>query len=147
MKLEIELVPKTCFGKNLRNLMDKSDWDVLRRDTYYAFGYKCGICLEGGQLHCHEIWEYDEDNRIQRLKGFIALCPLCHRVKHYGHTMMLAEKGELDLIEVVEHFMKVNECTHEEFLRHRAVASLVWKRRSKFNWALDLGKYKEWIEI
>lgn len=147
MKLEIELVPKTCFGKNLRNLMDKSDWNILRRDTYYAFGYKCGICLADGKLNCHEIWEYDEDNYTQRLVGFIALCDLCHRVKHYGLAMMMAEKGQLDIFKVIEHFMKVNECSHEEFLRHRAIASLDWKRRSKHSWTLDLGKYKDWIGI
>lgn len=35
------------------------------------------------RLECHEVWEYDEENSIQRLSKLLALCTPCHRVKHW----------------------------------------------------------------
>jgi hypothetical protein len=34
-------------------------------------------------LECHEDWEYDETAHIQRLARLVALCSLCHQVKHW----------------------------------------------------------------
>lgn len=36
------------------------------------------------RLECHEVWEYDEENSIQRLSGLLALCTWCHKVKHWS---------------------------------------------------------------
>ena len=92
LKLKIELVPKTSWYSNLRGKMSEKGWDNVRKKTYATFNYKCGICGSNeGQLHCHEIWEYDDKKHKQALKGFIALCVLCHHVKHIGLAGILAE--------------------------------------------------------
>lgn len=35
-------------------------------------------------VECHEVWDYDDDRKIQRLERRVALCPACHEVKHAG---------------------------------------------------------------
>jgi len=146
-KLTIELVPETCWYSNLRSKMSNEDWDRLRRSTYAAYHYKCGICGKGNtQLHCHEIWEYDGKKRIQSLKGFIALCVMCHHVKHIGLAGILANEGKLDFEDVIRHFMKVNSCDEQAFREHYDDAFEIWNRRSAVRWKVDLQQYKSLIE-
>ena len=99
-KLTIELVPATSWYANLRKLIPKADWDKLRRQVYARYGHRCGVCgASNTRLNCHEIWKYEQRKRIQRLLGFIALCDLCHHVKHIGLAGILARfSGRLVLV-------------------------------------------------
>ena len=56
-------------------------------------------------LHCHEIWNYGDLQHIQKLVGFVALCRLCHHVKHLALALILAEAGRLDFDGVIRHFL------------------------------------------
>ena len=147
LKLAIELVPKTSWYRNLRNKMSSSNWNFIREHTYASYGNKCGICdAKNIRLECHEVWEYDDENQIQTLKGFIALCQMCHHVKHIGLAGILADEGKLDYDAVIEHFIRVNGCDKKGFLEHREKAFEIWEKRSKYNWTIDLGQFRNLIE-
>jgi len=143
LKLKIELVPKTSWYNNLRKYMDRKDWDRIRKQTYANYEHKCGICGNEGRLNCHEIWEYDDKKHSQKLIGFIALCDLCHHVKHIGLAGILADEGKLDYDTVVQHFMKVNSCDKDTFVKHKREAFKQWRERSRHKWQVDLGEYKD----
>ena len=69
MKLTIELVPKTAWFSNLRSILARAAWDKLRKESYKNAAHKCEICGGYGKKHpveCHEIWEYDDKNHIQK---------------------------------------------------------------------------------
>ncbi len=145
-RLSIELVPATCWYKNLRKNMAKPDWDKLRRQIYADYGHKCAICGDTkSQLNCHEIWDYDDNNHIQILKGFVALCQMCHHVKHIGNAGILADQGYLDFGAVVSHFLKVNGCTKSDFEKYQIEAFQTWRQRSQLQWRVDLGPYASLI--
>src|SRR3972149_3120297 len=95
LKLTIELVPASSWNQNLRNLLKPKTWENLRKSVYKKYNYKCAICNSGGILHCHEIWNYDDKSHIQKLKGFVALCELCHWVKHIGLAGIRANERKL----------------------------------------------------
>ena len=140
LKLTIELVPSPCWQSNVRSSMTRAQWDTLRKSVYATYNYQCGICQASNvQLNCHEIWHYDDENHIQKLAGFIALCPMCHHCKHIGHAGILASQGKLDLEQVIEHFMQVNHCSREFYSTHRKAAFNVWHERNRFEWTTDLG--------
>lgn len=142
LKLTIELVPATSWYNNMRSVMSKQEWDTLRRKVYADYNYQCGICgMTNVILHCHEIWEYDDQNHIQKLNGFIALCKLCHWVKHIGLAGIRVSEGELDFEEIIHHFMKVNGCDRQTFESHRNHAFQVWEERSKYQWLIKLDKF------
>jgi hypothetical protein len=146
LKLKIELVPKTSWYNNLRNLLPRSLWDKIRKETFDYYNHKCGICGAEGKLNCHEIWEFDDKNHIQKLRGFSALCDMCHYVKHFGFaTKVLIPEGKLDYKKLVEHFVKVNNCDEKTFSEHVKESFEEWRRRSKHKWYVDLGKYKKLI--
>ena len=146
LRLKIELVPSTSWYDNLRKAIPKEVWDKIRRATYADYGYRCGICGAEGRLNCHETWEYDGKRHIQKLKGFIALCDMCHHVKHIGLAGILASEGKLDYEKVIEHFMKVNNCVRRTFEEHKKAAFKEWRGRSKHKWDIDLGEYRDVIQ-
>jgi len=148
IKLSIELVPKTCFYSNLRKAVSAKNWDILRKDTYKKANYLCEICGGKGKRHpvdCHEIWEYINDTRVQKLKGLIALCPLCHQAKHLGLSQL---RGLYHVVK--KHIMTLNNMTEIDFYQYEQEVLNTWKIRSLHPWELDLSwlssNYKE-IEI
>ena len=68
---------------------------------------------------------------------------LCHHVKHIGLAGILASQGKLDYEKVVEHFRKVNECDRKTFEEHKKQAFAQWRERSRYEWKVDLGEYKD----
>src|SRR6266487_2075486 len=86
-RLTVELVPETSWYNNVRALVDELGWDRIRRQMYRQADYRCEICGGRGPEHpveCHEVWRYDDRTRVQLLVRMIALCPVCHQVKHIG---------------------------------------------------------------
>jgi len=146
LPLTIELVPKPCWYSNLRDKMARSAWDKLRKQVYAQYSYHCGICQASNvTLHCHEIWQYDDALHIQKLQGFIALCPMCHHCKHIGLAGILADQGKLDFKQVIEHFTRVNQCSIEEYQAQSSQAWEIWKARNNFKWTTNLGSYAHLI--
>lgn len=126
----------------MRKVIPPVEWDKLRKRTYAEYGRHCGICDFKGKLNCHEIWHYDDYQLIQRLKGFVALCDLCHHVKHIGFAGALAARGKLDYESVVKHFMNVNDCDRKTFEEHRQEAFGLWSQRSQHQWKVSFGEYE-----
>lgn len=121
--------------------MAKKEWDRIRKAAYAAEDNKYAICRVEGRLNCHESWEYDGANRVQRLTGFVALCTMCHHVKHLGMASILAQQGHLDYEAVVRHFMGVNGCNRKTFEDYRKGVFDQWRKRSNHEWSVNFGEY------
>jgi hypothetical protein len=145
MKLEIDLVPQTAWYSNLRTKISKKDWDEIRKRSYSETGNKCAICGAEEKLNCHEIWEYDDEKYIQKLKGFIALCDDCHMIKHIGFAGIQNSKGLLDMNKLIKHFMKVNDVDRKTFDIHYEKSFEMWKGRSQHNWKTDLAEWSKLV--
>ncbi|MEW6062900.1 MAG: HNH endonuclease [Nanoarchaeota archaeon] len=146
MELEIELVPATAWYSNLRNNISKSEWDKIRKETYKKAENKCQICGASSKLDCHEIWDYDDKNNIQKLKGFTALCDDCHMIKHIGFAEIQVSKGLLNMNKLIEHFIKINKVTKQIFEECYEQAFKTWEERSQKEWITDLGEWGNLIK-
>lgn len=138
--LSVELVPQTCWFSNVRDHVDKKTWDFLRKTTYKNAEHRCEICDGRGEqwpVECHEMWYYDDKNRIQMLQGLIALCPKCHEVKHIGLTGLRGKEKEAKI-----HLAKINYWNEEETEQYLRKVWDTWQERSRYEWKLDLG----WLE-
>lgn len=138
--LTVELVPQTCWFSNVRDHVNKKTWDTLRKATYKKAEYLCEICGGRGDqwpVECHEIWDYDDKNHIQILKGLIALCPKCHEVKHIGLTGLRGKEKEAKI-----HLAQVNAWNDEETEIYLKKVWRIWHKRSQQEWKLDLS----WLE-
>jgi hypothetical protein len=127
--------------------MSRDAWNSIRNDIIKENGRKCQICGETeGTMNLHEIWEYDDAEHIQKLKGFILLCRMCHHVKHIGLAGILAHEGKLDYNEAIKHFCKVNNCSKKNFKKQVDNAFETWEERSKHQWKQDFGIYEELLK-
>ena len=134
--LTIELVPHGAWFKNLRSELSKEEWDIIRKRTYRNAGYKCEICGGKGKkwpVECHEMWEYDDINKIQTLTGTIALCPSCHEVKHIGLAQV---KGNIN--RAIAHLTKVNSWDKQTAITYINNCIDEWERRSCYSWDFDI---------
>lgn len=135
IKLRIELVPTSTWFNNVRSKVKDSEWNRIRYITYGLADYKCEICLERGTRHpveCHEIWDFNNSSKIQTLKGFIALCPLCHETKHIG---LAGIRGNYD--RAYKRFLIINGFSEKEGKKHFDKFIQEWKERSKLEWEID----------
>lgn len=137
--LTIELVPSSSWYTNVRSQVSKKVWDNIRNITYSKAGNICEICGGSGKeqgysysVECHEIWEYDDVNHVQKLTGMIALCPNCHKVKHAGLTIT---KGGKHL--VLSQLQKVNNINSFEANKIINEAMVKWSYRNRFKWKVD----------
>lgn len=142
-KLAIELVPLGNWRQNVRTICPDKVWDRLRRITYKRAHYRCQICGESGidqgwewPVECHEIWVFDDERKIQKLDGLIALCPLCHEVKHIGRTAKV--QGQEGLQRALLRLTRVNDWTKEQVQDHLKQAFADWERRSQESYTLDI---------
>tara|TARA_Y100000389_G_C17441082_1_gene508594 strand:+ start:1001 stop:1492 length:492 start_codon:yes stop_codon:yes gene_type:complete len=148
-RLTVELIPRTLFFSNVRTLLPKKYWNMIRKDSYDKAENKCEICGDTGKnqgyrhnVECHEIWDYNEEKKVQKLLGLISLCPKCHQVKHFGRTSAIGKQAE-----AFKHMEKVNNWNHKQCLDHLKVAMSEWRERSKYQWFIDLSYLNEKYEI
>ena len=138
--LTIELVPSTCWYSNVRSELTRAQWDQLRKASYQKAGYVCEICGGHGPKHpveCHEIWEFNDDARTQKLTGLISLCPRCHEVKHIG---LAGKRGRSR--EARSQLAKVNNWSLAQAQQYIDDSFVVWSKRSEHEWTLDIS----WVE-
>jgi hypothetical protein len=135
-KLTIELVPRTSWYDNVRSQVTPAEWDRLRKACYRQAGYCCQVCGGKGTqwpVECHEIWEYNTPERVQKLTGLIALCPPCHRVKHPGKAQI---DGKLE--EVYTQLQRVNNMNRAQATAYLTDAMTLWAARSRHQWKVDV---------
>jgi len=144
MKLTIEPIPESTWGKSLANLLPQPIWDDLRHEVYSTFNYACAICgATDKELHCHEVWRYDDKLHIQKLAGFQCLCVDCHAIKHWGRTVAVAHKnGDQETIpRLTKHFCEVNSCTQSAFSLYKVEVGNIAQARNRHKYRVDFGKF------
>ena len=141
--INVELIPQTMWRVNLRSeLLHK--WNEIRKNVYKNADYKCEICGSKGDKHpveAHELWSYDDDQKMMVLDKVIALCPMCHSCYHLGFASV---QGKVD--NALKHLQKINGFKDEKQMER--YGNFVWetcRRRSKFNWRLDISKAKRYF--
>lgn len=145
MKLEIEMVPHSMWNKNLRSMLTKKQWDIVRKKSYELADGKCEICMTPVKLlHCHEVWKFDDELGIQFLDGLEAICNKCHMCHHIGFAITQHYKGNADFESVKRHFLMVNNIS-EAFFNDILLKEVdIWVERSKKEWEIDIGFLQEY---
>lgn len=146
-KLTIELVPKTSWYNNVRSKVSSGEWDIIRKKSYKIANYVCQICGDNGinqgfshPVECHEVWKFDDTHNIQKLIGFISLCPLCHKVKHIG---LVQVNNEIDIAK--NHLMKVNSIGKRTATIYIEQSFNIWRKRNKNNWLVDVNYIQKFL--
>lgn len=139
-KLTIDLLPKGAWGNDFSKTLPQKEWDKIRNFCYKKANYKCEICgYETDNLHAHEVWDFDINNKTQTLVDIVGICSKCHGVKHIRNSERLGY-GE----NAKRHFIVVNNCTELDFANHLTKSLLDFENRNKvYRWKIkaDLTKF------
>ena len=150
IKLKVELIPEKSWGKSLAQELPRPEWDKLRRLIYRKYNWTCQICgAKYTQVHCHEVWEYDDNNKIQKLKDLECCCPDCHNVHHWGRAILMLHEGRFtqDYINHLrQHFCKINKCSEQDMLEHIVEVGEKHQSRSKYQYKIDLSNLAKIIK-
>ncbi|MEJ0061654.1 MAG: hypothetical protein WDO70_04960 [Alphaproteobacteria bacterium] len=139
-----ELIPITSWGSSLANLLTKTTWNDLRRQTFSKTGFRCEICGTADKLECHELWEYYEPLPdfvakgacgLQRLVRMMALCDECHETQHLGLANV---KGRLSIVQ--DRIRAYNRWNAAEIDQYCNFISARCERRSAYGWVLDVSR-------
>ena len=140
-----EIIPKICWGHNVRSHIKQSEWDKIRRWCYERAGHVCEICGDSGLNHgrkhaveAHEIQDYDDINHSQTLVGLIALCPACHNVKHYGRAQIVGtdKSARIQLKKVNTHW------SWKDVFAHCEESMKTYHERNNHEWTLNMDYLK-----
>jgi hypothetical protein len=131
---DIDLIPANSWNKSLAKKWHGSKWDNIRKREYKRAHYKCELCGSGNRkLICHEKWNFDDVNHVQKLVGYEVVCEDCNLVMHLGYAGVVG-KMELALSQLMKltgyNQRRINELVEEIFDE--------WSRRSKFTWKIDV---------
>ena len=139
-KLKFEIVPDGCWYSNLRAVLPKRQWDIVRKDAYKRADGKCMICGRGAsRFEAHERWSYDEKEGVQTLEDVIAVCHSCHSVIHIGRTQLVGDEDK-----AIAHFCKVNKCKYADYIRELGKANEIHRRRNLVSeWSTDMRKIED----
>lgn len=133
--LEVELVPSSAWGSNLRSELTPAQWRTCQQYIYARSGRRCEVCGGVGDrwpVECHETWRYDDTRGVQTLTGLVALCPPCHRVKHAGFAASQGRLGEVLIV-----LCDVNNWELEHAELYLEAVFETWNARSQVQWHLD----------
>lgn len=144
-KLEIELIPNTCHYSNVRTMVTAAAWDKIRKLSYASANNKCEICGSDGlkqgykhRLECHEVWDYNNENKIQKLINLVSLCVVCHQVKHIGRAIAIGKETVC-----FNQLAKINNWNLTQITEHLKASFELHSERSKHEWTLDLSLLNE----
>lgn len=143
LKLNFEIIPTGAWGFNLRSQFSKKAWDYIRKDAYSRANGKCMICNRPAtRLEAHESWQFNKENKTQKLVDILAICHKCHMVKHIGRTQLI---GKEDI--AIKHFLKVNNANYQDYISALKQANEENINLSNiYEWSLDLTYLKRYIE-
>jgi len=108
-KLTIEKLPYETKSVNLHtgpfySSSKNSLCNRIRKKIIEKAEGNCELCGSQKILNCHEVWQFSEHNATQRLVGFIALCQMCHLVKHQTYN----DLGGIPWEDALRHVAEVN---------------------------------------
>jgi len=154
----LELVPASMWGKNVRTVISRENWNAFRwsfgateakphfmkldlPDPDWGAPIECKICsAKEDNLELHEQWQYDDEHLVQKLIGMIPICQNCHLAMHLGRAnqLGLADKSK-------EHIAKVNTWTAPQVENHVKKSFEKWMFRSQYQYKLDVTWLTKWI--
>jgi hypothetical protein len=144
------LIPAPLQGRSvyneLRRTRRRKEWEALRRTVLEAAENTCKHCeaVYESRLVCHEVWAYDDLNRVATLTAFEIVCRDCDSVLHFGKSLLIGgKKGDEGTAErgkqAVKQLMKVNRISKKQANKLIDDAFGKWIDRSKHKiWAIQI---------
>lgn len=138
-RLRIQMVPEKASGHNLRGLIPSTQWDRIKNAAFAVAGHRCEACGGVGSSHpveCHELWDFNQKLRLQKLNGLQVLCPDCHGAAHIGFSKK--SKSPQTYERIRGKLMSVNGLTGDQVDKYIRMAFASHNETRDMLWVMDL---------
>jgi len=136
LRLSIEPIPASSQLSSLAKLLPRARWNRIRRAVYNRAGYRCQVCGKEDRLHCHEVWQYNQQTGYQWLRGFQALCEDCHDTKH-----ILFARDSRRRAKLLQHFVTVNRLASQQAEDYLKATHRLQQMLNQRDWIVNFGDY------
>lgn len=141
--LKLEVIPIKCTGRNLHShdIISKERWgDISQRIRSNGRCKFCHKIFVSEDLHAHEVWEFDLDKKIQRLKEIICVCEKCHLTIHYHNLLSNQKLEDRDAFIYKAHYMDVNKCYEKDFEKDLNSLLYTYRMMNQItdDWSMDI---------
>ena len=141
--LPIELIPKSMHQYNVRARITEEQWKAVCKVVHkknVGNKWHCQVCHQKGTtqgfnhpVECHEVWEFDDKTRTQKLVNLKTLCPLCHKFTHLG---LATKQGFANTVK--EHGLRIRRMSISSIEKELKQQYSIANERGQYNWKLDL---------
>lgn len=144
----INLIPRSLWYLNLRKLLTDNQWKKLSQQIKEEQSYVCQACsISIKQLknkkyfHCHEMWEFCDNDLTVNLLCLITLCSYCHLATHIGFASI---NNKYDF--AFNHLCKVNKWDQEIAKLYIEANFEQWSQRSNKKWKINIDSFNDWLD-
>lgn len=154
--LRFEFIPAMQARKNCRSYIQYTykrfdRWKTIRDKVELERGGVCQICGADSKkmkfkhsTECHEVWEYDEFSKVQRLVALEALCVYCHKTKHLNQWTGNDEEFRF----LLDTYALLNDIDEEAALKDYEFHIAEYDRLKNKKFTLDMSLLKTYgIEV
>lgn len=140
-KINFSLIPRAAYGQKLKSVTGEREWLSISTKIREKADYVCSCCGERHPepygTHAHEIWEFNQRTKTQKLKDIVCVCANCHEVIHFLNS-------KLPQATLVDRYITINDMSKEEGLRDYKVAlrRFLFLTDTVDKWELDVSEYK-----
>jgi len=149
-KIRFEFIPASQNFINARSYLQYQSgsfksWQVIRNKIEDKSNAVCCICSSTSQIfdenettktQCHEVWQYDDKKKIQKLIELQALCVRCHNIKHINRFYKNEDKSAREAL--LNQYAKLNNIDIEKAQADFEEEKEKNKKREDILYSLDL---------
>ncbi|MGU2444648.1 hypothetical protein ACTXHA_29965 [Burkholderia cenocepacia] len=149
--IRFHFIPKEQNNKNVRSYIHYTynhwqKWQDIRLHYFNKHKHICQSCkntFTDKELHLHELWAFNEHDKIQKLIALIPLCAECHSIAHINRHKKEPEK----LIALIEKYASYNIIDEDQAYKDMDFAESERRRRQGIKYNLDMSLLNDFLDL
>ncbi len=150
-RIQFHFIPQHQNNKNVRSYIEYKNgnwhkWQEIRLHYFKKHNYICQSCqskFDDKSLQLHELWSFNDTDKIQSLISLIPLCAECHSIAHANRH----KKDALKVMALVDKYAQYNSIEEDQAYKDLDHAEIERKRRQSMKYSLDMSLLSNFLDI
>ncbi|MGS1026795.1 HNH endonuclease [Burkholderia glumae] len=147
--ISFHFIPNEQNKKNVRSYIEYTHgnwkkWQEIRLHYFAKHNHVCQSCkktFDDKGLNLHELWDFNESSKIQKLIALIPLCPECHSIAHINRHKKEPEK----IIALIEKYASYNKVSEDQSYADMDLAERERTHRQGIKYKLDMSLLSDFL--
>ncbi|VVE12020.1 hypothetical protein [Pandoraea sputorum] len=148
--IRFHFIPREQNNKNVRSYIEYKykhwqKWQDIRLHYFNKYNHTCQSCkntFDTKKLNLHELWAFNESEKIQKLIALIPLCEECHSIAHINRH----KKDFPKVVALISKYCLYNKVDEDKAYSDFDFAEKERKRRQGIKYNLDMSLLCEFLD-